>query len=553
MKFLSQVILERITPSDSLWIIKESDGVILIETNPRLLLVGRIVLRKRKDYVEVVTSSAKHGYGPLLYEAAMKRIYPLWLAPDQTSSISDAAQNLWKKFYERSDIEKKAIQSKWSGVLAHAYRGQFLFDIRNESEFVERYKEQLPKSIDFGIATVIPDGTPKVPGVEEMKSLQRILEEEIYPVGTRRKWNNGEFIKVAPGEWHPVSAYVKPLSKEHAEKFVSDPEGAWKASRAPLPIAEWIEKVEGLPADTSQHHKVDGIYKRERKSLHKRIIQGYMKQAKSIPEGEQPVALVMMGVTASGKSTARSKIALPEFEKNGVVMVDPDAIKEALPEYRIGIENRAKNSAPMVHEESSEIADQIQDQALSERKNVILDGTGKSLGNMQKKIKMLKEQGYKVSLLMPHVDVETALKRAYSRAENTGRAVPEEVVRGADSKISPNFLKLFKQADEANLISNEGKEPKFLMSYKAGQKPEIHDPEGMEGFLSYAKQRGSSGSLEEAIMEAKKKEKEQKGKSKIDQGILTLAQEIKRAEEEQMEGDGRKRTKSQQIPWPLND
>jgi predicted ABC-type ATPase len=381
-----------------------------------------------------------------------------------------------------------------------------------------------------------------------MKSLVQILEEEVFPVGTKRTWKNGEFIKVAPGQWLTASQMAKHLPSEIASDF-HNPQTALASSAAPLPKVEWIEKVEGLPEQTIDLHKKEGIYTPVRAALHKRILKGYLDQAKPVPEGQKPTVLMMMGITASGKSTARSQIALPEMEEYGSVVVDPDALKEAIPEYRLGLQKRAKNAAWMAHEESSDLADELLERASKERKNIVLDGTGKNLKTMQNRISAMKAKGFHVVLLMPHLNVEEAKKRAAKRAERTGRHVPSEIIDLADSKVAPNFLKLFKQADEATLVSNEGSAPKKLLSYQAGQAPEVHDTEGMEAFLKYAQHRGAKGTLDEAM---NKKTEKKTGRSGKD-SMMEIAGEIYQEEQKQMKGDGQKRKSSEQLPWPLKD
>lgn len=53
----------------------------------------------------ILESGAEKGYGPLLYEALMSRLGKDWLGPDSVS-VSLQATNIWKRFYERTDIEK---------------------------------------------------------------------------------------------------------------------------------------------------------------------------------------------------------------------------------------------------------------------------------------------------------------------------------------------------------------------------------------------------------------------------------------------------------------
>jgi hypothetical protein len=60
------------------------------------------------DVADVRSTSAIKGWGPLLYQAAMKSIQPNWLASD--TNLSEDANNVWNKMYEYSNLyERKYI------------------------------------------------------------------------------------------------------------------------------------------------------------------------------------------------------------------------------------------------------------------------------------------------------------------------------------------------------------------------------------------------------------------------------------------------------------
>lgn len=190
-----------------------------------------------------------------------------------------------------------------------------------------------------------------------------------------------------------------------------------------------------------------------KKELHEGIIQNQMKEKK--PQ-EQPQAILMMGGPGAGKSTLVDSLPL---KKADYVLAGPDEIKELLPEYRQGIERKDKNIAPKVHSESRQVSIDLLTQTMSQRLNLLYDGTGANSSEYLLMIKTLHEQGYKVQLLMPYVQVNDALQRVRARAEQTGRGVPEEQVRGIYGTIETNFQKIAAQADEAALYDNRGTKP----------------------------------------------------------------------------------------------
>lgn len=69
--------------------------------------------------------AAEKGYGPLMYELAMMTIYDNGLTLTRNGDIRDAAFDVWKKFYTRSDVGKFPIKL---GI--GAYSGEY-----NEHEY----------------------------------------------------------------------------------------------------------------------------------------------------------------------------------------------------------------------------------------------------------------------------------------------------------------------------------------------------------------------------------------------------------------------------------
>lgn len=263
------------------------------------------------------------------------------------------------------------------------------------------------------------------------------------------------------------------------------------------PARIWVDHAEGLPAQTDKAFKgEDGWYQPERRALHVEIINRAFEGKDDVPEGQKPIALVMMGGPASGKSTGMKEV----FDKKvleGFVGVDPDAVKVQLPEFNQALEAgeehglpvTAKDAAWMVHEESSDVAAMIHDRAVQEKKHLILDGTGKSLDKMKAKIDRLKSQGYHVQLMMVDLDKDVAYDRMRARAVGSGRYVPDPVFHEAHDKIPGNFEPLANMADEAWNIKNDGDPSKgigptmmYERSQATGGKPKIHNPEKWESF-----------------------------------------------------------------------
>ena len=78
------------------------------EGQPALIQVGRLWMQysPKDNAYYVAEAAAKHGVGPLAYDAAMEAIYPHSLTPDITSRSSPAAKQLWEGYNHRPDVER---------------------------------------------------------------------------------------------------------------------------------------------------------------------------------------------------------------------------------------------------------------------------------------------------------------------------------------------------------------------------------------------------------------------------------------------------------------
>lgn len=247
----------------------------------------------------------------------------------------------------------------------------------------------------------------------------------------------------------------------------------------------FVAKLDHLPDKTSKAHKgADGEYTEERKALHSEIASGFLNNAEPVPANMKPVAVIMMGGPGSGKSSTTQGMSFDNF-----VSVDPDAVKKQIPEYNEGVEGRALNAAFMAHDESSDIAGQIREQAIADNKNVLLDGTGKDGPKMKAQVKALAEKGYHIKLIMPHIDVNEGKRRAAARAKTSGRWVPMEVLDQAYGAIPTNFheISAMPEVNEANLYDNMGSAEegaRLMFSKKDGQST-VHNEELYQSYQGY--------------------------------------------------------------------
>ncbi len=197
----------------------------------------------------------------------------------------------------------------------------------------------------------------------------------------------------------------------------------------PDDTSERIKDVEGriaARAPTNHEHKqADGSWTPERAALHKSIIDEVFAKEKvdaaRPADGEAPTFTVLGGRGGSGKSWFEGHVYDPER----AIVLDPDKIKAKLPEFEGW-------NAAQVHEESSEIADEITRVAQENGLNLVHDATMKSPEKAKALVQGFKERGYRVEAHYMHLPRQEAAKRAVGRFLNpkSGRYVPPSIVLG---------------------------------------------------------------------------------------------------------------------------
>lgn len=252
------------------------------------------------------------------------------------------------------------------------------------------------------------------------------------------------------------------------------------------------------------------VYKKERSPLHKEIIRSFMEDSSGrpvppVPVGTKKIAYVMMGGPASGKtSLVKQAVGVrkgTEFSDFGFVNVNPDDVKEKLPEWDEGLSRNAKDTAWVTHSESSDVATEIYKQAVSGGTNIVLDGTGKNVRRHVERIHELQKHGYEVRLMMPDIMIEEAATRAIKRAEATGRHVPiDKILKPAHRVIPVNFEPIARQADTFalyDMMVAMGEAPILKWSGAKGRPDEVLDPAWVESFKIRGKQLATfQGNLE---------------------------------------------------------
>ncbi len=117
--------------------------------------------------------------------------------------------------------------------------------------------------------------------------------------------------------------------------------------------------------------------------------------------------------------------------------------------------------------------------------NVLLDGTGNSgIESLRKKVADLKANGAKLTAYYVTVDTDTAVKRSNARGKETGRYVPESLIRNSHKLVSQVVPQGIAEGlyDNFELYDTNSEGLKHVASAK-GTKLTIHDKAAWKRFL----------------------------------------------------------------------
>lgn len=337
-------------------------------------------------------------------------------------------------------------------------------ELKASNNFIDDFKETLYDVIAGGIFNRLGEFLAQNKNDKEkwitIKGNHILLKEgetiaDAFKRATGESLNKGKK-EVKKDTHNPSKEYIETLArvKEGNNKNIL-PEniisGAIKnlnidANKLKDKISEAEAYNDGILQTNKRYSDGNGVYKRERAEYHKEIIKELFKNAKNArpKEGEKPTFMILGGRGGSGKSKFDGLV----YDKSKYIVLDADAIKELLPEYK-------GYNAFEVHEESSDILKQALKKAQKEGLNVVLDGTMKTLNSTERKINDFAEKGYNIEMYYMHLPREKAAERALGRfMGNNGRYVPLEVLLDMKNN-EENFDKLKHYASKWAFYNND--------------------------------------------------------------------------------------------------
>lgn len=195
-----------------------------------------------------------------------------------------------------------------------------------------------------------------------------------------------------------------------------------------------------VEVDTQQKYKkggkfvegeyVGGEYTGARMAIQQKIIWDAFKDWENkVPTEGKPKLVILGGRGGSGKSHF-TKGENAQYPKDKFVVIDPDAFKESLPEYKdmFGPNGEMKSkyaglNAWEVHEESSDMKKRALEMAKNLGVNTVLDGTVSKYKSVKKVVDEFKKAGYDVEGAYMHLPREKSTARGILRGMSA-RFVP---------------------------------------------------------------------------------------------------------------------------------
>ena len=263
-----------------------------------------------------------------------------------------------------------------------------------------------------------------------------------------------------------LTAYVKPLYKEERSSYKISNFYLNARKRRQVDRKSHLRDIKScLPANASSKAKVskkkklslsdlNNRYKWSTPAYHKHLIHYFTDH---LPRDvEQPRLVLMFGIPGSGKNWV-----LDKRRKRNHVVINVDDCLAMLPDYWRGMlelqerDKRAHDWIQTFREECQVIARQLFKFALSNKMNIVWNGTGKNINKYTKLMDMAKKRGYIIELNGIWVPLEVAKKRINTRRDSYGRPVPKKVFEKAALNIPSSFKQLRHEADYARIWKNE--------------------------------------------------------------------------------------------------
>ena len=424
-----------------------------------------------------------------------EKVDPKTLKPVQKEVSGSRAGAIYNKYREEGKIPKqdRILISKDGFVIDghHTWAASVAFSFDNPSAKIPVYRLSVnaQEALDASLAWTESKGIEGQSIDAAKKSLffefepGEMLKHQDHDQSSHGNWAQGRERIIGSGN-------VPSLARDSEGRVINpDATGGYKAG---VPESVTFGRETLTPEHSLWHHLVPdgrGGYEpsEERAYLHQQIIN---QVTEGVPQSSDPTFYMLGGGPASGKSTFLKSGATDTPDKANAVHVNADDIKAMLPENPRMVNGGDAdffNAASFSHEESSMLAKRVQDRAIENKQNIVLDGTGDSaINKLASKVESARQNGYKVNGVYVSVPTEVAWSRSVQRALGASkRYVPKAVVEETHKAVSGTLRQAVEGGlfDKISLWDNTGSAPKLVGS-GSGNDFMISDSDAWQAFLA---------------------------------------------------------------------
>ena len=424
-----------------------------------------------------------------------EKVDPKTLKPVQKEVSGSRAGAIYNKYREEGKIPKqdRILISKDGFVIDghHTWAASVAFSFDNPSAKIPVYRLSVnaQEALDASLAWTESKGIEGQSIDAAKKSLffefepGEMLKHQDHDQSSHGNWAEGRERIIGSGN-------VPSLARDSEGRVINpDATGGYKAG---VPESVTFGRETLTPEHSLWHHLVPdgrGGYEpsEERAYLHQQIIN---QVTEGVPQSSDPTFYMLGGGPASGKSTFLKSGATDTPDKANAVHVNADDIKAMLPENPRMVNGGDAdffNAASFSHEESSMLAKRVQDRAIENKQNIVLDGTGDSaINKLASKVESARQNGYKVNGVYVSVPTEVAWSRSVQRALGASkRYVPKAVVEETHIAVSGTLRQAVEGGlfDKISLWDNTGSAPKLVGS-GSGNDFMISDSDAWQAFLA---------------------------------------------------------------------
>ena len=205
-------------------------------------------------------------------------------------------------------------------------------------------------------------------------------------------------------------------------------------------------------------------YKKERQWLQDAIINDILKTAQltdvngdTCTTPTEPWLVFTAGAQGAGKShTIRVLKEKGRFPLVAFTFVDPEAIRERLPEFMMYVDQCATLAEQMTRKEVGYIGEMIALSALQRGMNVLIDGTLRDCDWHKQYINRLRKDFPSLKLAILHIVApkEAVFERAQKRAAETGWVVPTDIIEETLEQVPRSVAALSPLVDYTCELNN---------------------------------------------------------------------------------------------------